>query len=571
MLIILSLLAIALGTTYVLLARANRANAVAHIESSLTGALRIFRFSVELRQIRLAQSASVLSVDWPLRDLYMQPTLDVETLNSLLLSYAERLQVPVVSTFDPDAILLTSTMAGLADKDAGAFQSLIIKADQEATDYAAGFAYLQGELYGLVVVPLYAPRPMIIGWLGVAFPIDDALALDLKRTTQADLTFIGSPEGGERLVLASTLTPTQAKAVAALIPASFAEATRTTTELIEDEPFVTLHAPLRLIDDEPAHIELQRSLNTELAPARELENIILLTSIAALIVASVVAVGVARGVSQPVQELADHTEVIARGDYTTRLQPDRADEFGRLAASFNRMSEGLAERDRVRDLLDKNVSPEIAAQLMRDGAVLGGEERVVTILFADLRGFTPLSEKLPPRELIDILNRFLDRMSAEIERHGGVIDKFIGDAIMAIFGAPVAQSEAADQALRTALAMERALVGFNAELRAEGHPELAIGIGINTASVVAGNIGSQRRLNYSVIGDGVNVAARLETLTRNPDYRTNILVSSATLAAAQGVYLTRALGAVMVKGRSEPVQVHALDGVADRHGQTIRA
>jgi adenylate cyclase len=281
-----------------------------------------------------------------------------------------------------------------------------------------------------------------------------------------------------------------------------------------------------------------------------------------LALAALLAVGIARSISQPVRTLAEFTEHVARGDYARRIVLDRADELGRLATAFNRMSEGLAERDRIRDLLDKNVSPEVAAQLLRDGATLGGEEREVTVLFADLCSFTSLSERLPPRELVALLNRFLDRMSAAIEHEGGVIDKYIGDAIMALFGAPVAQSGAADRALRAALAMQAALAELNHELAAEGRPALACGIGINTARVVAGNMGSRRRLNYSVVGDGVNVAARLEALTRNPEYRATILVSEATLRAAQGRYATRTLGPIVVKGRAEPVQAHAVDGFA---------
>ncbi|MCC6414812.1 MAG: HAMP domain-containing protein [Opitutaceae bacterium] len=560
--IILGLLVASLGTSYVLLTRANRSNAIAHIEASLASAMDVFRFSAELRQQRLAQSAQVVSADWPLRTLYLQDELDRETIYSLLLSYADRLQVPIIAAFDAEGELLASTIKGGTTADIVPFRLLAAKADADATDYATGFAYLNRELHGLVIVPLYAPRPMIIGWLGVAFPIDNALAQSLKGTTQADISFLGLDDSGRRM-LATTLPADQAAAVAALSPADPGLQTRTSIETIAGEPCVTLSAPLALLNSPPAGIELQRSLNAELAPARELENLILFVSLAALALASLAAFGVARGVSQPVQELAEHTAIIARGDYTTRLHPHRVDEFGQLAASFNRMSEGLAERDRVRDLLDKNVSPEIAAQLLRDGAVLGGEERVVTVLFADLRGFTTLSETLPPRELIALLNRFLERMSAEIERHGGVIDKFIGDAIMAIFGAPVAQTDAADQALRAALAMERALSDFNIELLAEGRPALAIGIGINTAPVVAGNIGSHRRLNYSVVGDGVNVAARLEALTRHAEYRTTILVSDATLSAGTGHYQTRNLGAVIVKGRAEPVQIHALDGIAE--------
>ncbi|MEY2878542.1 MAG: hypothetical protein RLZZ15_922, partial [Verrucomicrobiota bacterium] len=238
----------------------------------------------------------------------------------------------------------------------------------------------------------------------------------------------------------------------------------------------------------------------------------------------------------------------------------RADELGHLSEAFDQMARGLDERDRVRDLLDKNVSPEVAAQLLRDGATLGGEEREVTILFADLRGFTTLSEKLTPHELLTLLNRYLDRMSAAIEAHGGVIDKYIGDAIMALFGAPVAQPDAADRALAAALAMEKALVALNAELAAEGIAPLAIGIGVNTARVVAGNIGSTRRLNYSVLGDGVNIASRLQSLTRTADYRTDLITSAATLAAlrAPEKITPRPLGKVPVKGRAEPVEIFAL-------------
>jgi adenylate cyclase len=226
------------------------------------------------------------------------------------------------------------------------------------------------------------------------------------------------------------------------------------------------------------------------------------------------------------------------------------------------MSTGLAERDRVRDLLDKNVSPEVATRLLRDGAALGGEEREVTILFADLRGFTTLSEGLPPRELITLLNRFLDRMSARIEAEGGIIDKFIGDEIMALFGAPVAQPDSADRAVRAALGMRAALAELNAELAAEGRPPLAFGVGINTARVVAGNIGSHRRLNYSVIGDGVNLAARLQPLTRRAEFATDILISGETRAALRATFSLRALGETTVKGRAAAVTLHAVDGLS---------
>jgi adenylate cyclase len=212
--------------------------------------------------------------------------------------------------------------------------------------------------------------------------------------------------------------------------------------------------------------------------------------------------------------------------------------------------------------LDKNVSPEVAAQLVREGAALGGEEREVTILFCDLRGFTPLSEGLEPRELVTLLNRYLDRMSSAIESQGGVIDKYIGDEIMALFGAPVGAPDSADRAVRASLSMRAALAKLNQELATEGRPPLAFGIGINTARVVAGNIGSHRRLNYSVIGDGVNLAARLQTLTRRPEFSADILISEPTRAALGGRYALRDLGEAEVKGKSRAVRIHAVDGPA---------
>ncbi len=361
---------------------------------------------------------------------------------------------------------------------------------------------------------------------------------------------------GRPRVLASTLPAELSQAAAGR-----AAATPASPEIVElaGERYVTLFKPQEVLGQRGTLIVLQRALSAELAGARQLEGRILGISLIALAVAALVAFWIARGVSQPILQLAAHTRQVAAGDYTQRLDLARADELGVLATAFNQMSAGLAERDRVRDLLDKNVSPEIAARLLREGAGLGGEEREVTILFADLRGFTTMSESLPPGELLSLLNRYLDRMSAEIERHGGVIDKFIGDAIMALFGAPVAQDDAAENAIAAALGMERALALFNAELIAEGKPPLGIGVGINTARVVAGNIGSQRRRNYSVIGDGVNVAARLQAETRKAEFGTNIVASAATVAAVrERRFRLRPLGSVQVKGRLASVEIFAV-------------
>ena len=213
--------------------------------------------------------------------------------------------------------------------------------------------------------------------------------------------------------------------------------------------------------------------------------------------------------------LASGAREIAAGNYNHRVELKQEDEIGSLAASFNQMSAGLAERDRVRDLLGKVVSPAIASELLRKKVTLGGEQREVTVLFSDLRNFTRMSEAIGPEEMLAILNHYFTRMASVVEKHGGVVDKYVGDALMALFGAPVASADDADRALRAALEMTTALDELNQQWHRRGLPTVGAGIGINTGVVVAGNMGSEKRLNYTVIGDGVNLAYRLEELRRH--------------------------------------------------------
>ncbi|MDQ3119360.1 MAG: adenylate/guanylate cyclase domain-containing protein, partial [Verrucomicrobiota bacterium] len=217
-----------------------------------------------------------------------------------------------------------------------------------------------------------------------------------------------------------------------------------------------------------------------------------------------------------------------------------------------------AERDRVRSILGKVVSPAIAAELMGKELALGGEEREVTILFSDIRNFTGICERLGPAEMLATLNLCFTRMSEIIERHGGVVDKYVGDAIMALFGAPISSPRDADAALCAALEMSEALDELNRKWRDKGQPTFEVGIGINTDVVIAGNMGSQARLNYTVIGDGVNLASRLEGLTKNSEYGTRIIVGAGTLAAARDSYETRPLGEVLVKGKQKTTAIFAL-------------
>jgi adenylate cyclase len=500
-----------------------------------------------------------MSNDYAIKPLFMQDRMDKATLRSTLESYTSRVKAPVISLFSPEGELLGATDATLGAENARPFAYLIRQASESDMEQASGYSYLAGKLHVLVVVPLYAPYPTVAAWFGLAYPIDTNFANAIKSTTLLDVTFMSNAAEPDPRVLSSTLSPAMAAGVFRHHTTMGGNRTAQTEVLgLDGEPYVTLFEPLELLGEAPARIALQRSLTAELAPARELERTVLLISLAALLAATVVAFGIARGVSRPLQQLADHTKLVAAGDYTQQIVLPRQDEFGQLATAFNQMTAGLAERDRVRNLLGMVVSPEIATQLLHSDLKLGGEEREVTILFCDLRDFTSFSEKMAPAEVLTLLNRYLDRMSGIIERHGGVIDKYIGDAIMALFGAPVAAPDAPARAVAAARDMARALESLNAELRAEGRPVLAFGVGINTARVVAGNMGSKTRLNYTVIGDGVNLASRLEGLTKDPSYGTPIIVSEATLAGIAPRPFARELGEVKVKGKAEPVKIFAL-------------
>jgi adenylate cyclase len=562
----LGLLFAALATTYFFVARANQSAAEKNARRNLEVAAAIFEERVRERIEFLASSASIMTADFAIKQFFIRPEpVDTETLSSALMSFTERVHSPVIAVLENNEqrTPLASSDVNMPNDGIAPFQILSRAAERSGKSVESAFAYLNrgqsAQLSALVIVPLYAPYPQVRAWVGLTFPIDGEFAHNLKRATRVEVTFVAAGGPGGPRALATTLPPDAARAIATAAALQRGEAEKAAIVDLPDGGYFTLFQRQPMLAEHAVLIVLQRPLSEELAAARELEQTILYISLAALAAAAVVGFWIARGVSQPVMQLAEHTRHVATGDYARRLALERADELGQLATAFNDMSAGLAERDHVRDLLDKNVSPEVAAQLMRDGAALGGEEREVTVLFADLRAFTTMSEKFKPHDLLTLLNRHLDRMGAEIERQGGVIDKFIGDAIMALFGAPVAQHDAADRALAAALGMRRAMAELNAELVAEGKIPLAIGVGINTARVVAGNIGSHRRLNYSVIGDGVNVASRLQSETRKTEFRADIITSAATLAAARGKNFTaRPLGSVQVKGRAEPVEIFAV-------------
>jgi class 3 adenylate cyclase len=238
---------------------------------------------------------------------------------------------------------------------------------------------------------------------------------------------------------------------------------------------------------------------------------------------------------------------------------------GAFSAYARRRSSALVERvsaeHRRLERMGRYFSPQVAA-LLEGGEFGAGESRNVTILFADLRDFTTLAETLRSDEVVALLNDYLARMVETIFAHGGTLDKFLGDGLMAYFGAPLAQPDHAERGVRCALGMQEALAGLNATRTGRGEAPLRMGIGIHTGTVVVGDIGAPRRREYTAVGDAVNVAARLEELTKT--HGVPILVSEETRHAVGDVVRFHPPTAALLRGRAQQVLTYVPAGSGDR-------
>jgi class 3 adenylate cyclase len=275
----------------------------------------------------------------------------------------------------------------------------------------------------------------------------------------------------------------------------------------------------------------------------------------------IAAIAFSRSITTPLIEVSDMAQRVQSGDLTAQVDVRSSDEVGVLARTFNTMTAGLRERERERDIFGRVVSPEVREKLLSGGLTLGGETLWVAVLFSDIRGFSTLSEQISPAEVVALLNEYLAEMTAAVRPWGGYINNFIGDAIVVIFGAPIEQPDKEWRAVAAALTMRERLEQLNRQRIARGERPINNGVGIGTGAAVAGQIGSIERLMYTVIGDAVNVAARLETLTKDyPDYPILINGPTAEALQARADLELKSLGPIHVKGRVEAVDVYAVIG-----------
>jgi adenylate cyclase len=540
---VLGLLVAVQGATLFAVSRASSADARRHVNEALELTATAFRRSLGVRDEILRERARLLSSDFAFKEA--AATREHDTVLSALENHRDRVGAHAMFLLTLDGTIVADTLDPERNRVPFPLRALLAAAEEDEYGEAAAIERMDGRPYQLVVLPLFTPAPT--AWIVIGFVVDDAYARDLEKETRTHVTLIAGA-GGE--VLASTLEPGPRAALPAAVAAARAQPDKSFDLALEGEDFVALLSPVPVAGALPVSVVLQRSLDAALEPflrLRALLGIVFGAGAALSVAASAL---LSERVTRPVRTLARAARRVQEGNYAEPVDVTQRDELGALAGAFNHMQRGLAERDRVRSLLGKVVSPAIAEELLSREIELGGEERVVSVLFSDVRNFTSLAERASPREVVELLNRYLTRVSAIVERHGGVVDKYIGDGMMALFGAPLAHDDDPERAVRCALEMTRSLDDLNREL-ATREP-LAIGIGIHTDRVVAGNMGSLDRLNYTVVGDGVNLASRLEGLTRR--YGVAAIASEATRTACAGVAF-RELDRVRVKGRSGAVAI----------------
>lgn len=321
--------------------------------------------------------------------------------------------------------------------------------------------------------------------------------------------------------------------------------------LIDGVPNLVFHRVLNPDSPFPPAVQVGLySMEEAVSAKRQLRSQIIGFSAAALVAGLLVIRTLSRGFSRPIEEMAEGTRRIAKGDLAVRVPVRGRDELGVLAASFNDMAEDLALKERYKSVLAQVTDASVAEELIHGRVALGGEVRKASVLFCDIRGFTALTENMPPKEVIALMNEHMTAMTRIVHAHHGVVDKFVGDLIMAIFGAPKSYGKDAEMAVRCALEMLSDRDSMN---QAKGRA-IEMGIGIATGEMVAGCMGSEDRLNYTVLGDRVNLGSRLCSRAGAAE----LIVDGATWEAADPGLAAEPLEPLSLKGFKQPVRAFRL-------------
>lgn len=411
-----------------------------------------------------------------------------------------------------------------------------------------------------IVTPVFHPSTHEpLGALVVGFVVKDFGESDMFRFSgKALLSGIWLEEKSDDKSDDRIYTQTIPEAALPEVAARVSAELHSGSGMVSAEPIIVNGIPHRLFfkilnPDSPfppaAEVCLY-SLAEAIAEQTQLRTQVLSFGSLALLAAVGVILVTSKGFSRPIEELVTATRRVQDGDFTVKLPVKGSDELGVLASSFNEMTEELALKERYKAVLAQVTDKEVAEQLINGQMSLGGEVREVTVLFCDIRGFTSLTEDMPPAEVITLLNEHMTVMNRIVHQHYGMVDKFVGDLIMAVFGAPKSYGNDALHAVRCALQMIEERHHLNQTSR---HP-IEIGIGVATGEVVAGCMGSEDRLNYTVLGGRVNLASRLCSQAGG----TELLIDESTYQRLPAGALVEPTEPLPLKGFSSPVAAFRL-------------
>ena len=433
-----------------------------------------------------------------------------------------------------------------------------------------------GVLYQMFLKPVIFAGE-VKGVVGIGSAITGEMLGEITGITQAEVVFLSQELlyiGTHDERIASTLA-----AVAALPETALPETGLSDTGADEadgagqssgglrrfteaDEEFLALPVPVESTLGEPVgQVLVYRSKTQEKRVYENMKTVLNAIGIAALVLAAALGSFISFSVSRALKALSEGVGEVRGGNLDYVVTVRSRDEFGTLSDAFNEMTAGLKEKEAIRNTFKRYVSSSVVDELLKDtdAIALGGENKTLTIQFSDIAGFTSLSETLTPEGVVEFLNEYLSEMTAAVEAEQGIVDKYIGDAVMAFWGAPLPLEDHPLHACRAALAQGAKI----AELRRAwagrgGLSRFHARIGLHTGEVIVGNIGSSTRMDYTIIGDAVNTASRLEGL--NKLYGTGILISEETCRGAGAGMVTREIDLVRAKGKAEVVRIYELLG-----------
>ena len=458
----------------------------------------------------------------------------VDASEIALMLFTDASGVPVLTVVDGET---------LGASDPANLQSMIDYVVVDQFEGMTAFRLVNDRLYLIEIRELLLGAEFI-GTAAFGIRVEDDVAVQLGRFA-----------GGEVCLVADGRCVTRSPDAPEALGVALAAAAGTTDELVlstvEGREWAILSDPLNAEAPEDEWRVLAVDLDPVLRPFERITNALAVGGLIALLLAGLASHFVSRGLAGPVRSLMNAAHRVAEGDYQATVESASNDELGRLAESFNEMIEGLRLKEQYRGVLDKVVSKDVAEELIEGGIELGGETRNVAVLFADIRGFTSLTEGLGPQAVITLINDCMEKMSKAVQAEGGVVDKYVGDELMAVFGAPVSRGDDAGRAVRAAVRIQYGLANLNEQRRAEGAHPIGVGVGVNSGKAVAGNMGSSSRLNYTVLGENVNLASRLCSLAPAGE----VYMSEATANEVNSTMSVECIGSHDLKGFSKGCNV----------------